>query len=213
MPTPDTPAPEISEGVYWIPEELRDAYHLSLGRFIDAFGSAEATLAAALHQFLTYRLGRGDEQAWNLSRAILGSKRTAEMKETITRLLRLTETDESAQKAAANALNQLSEIQHVRDRIAHNGAGMEFYQGAWMIGSSNHNQVRERRQIEQIRLTIEDMDNMTEDLWAIMGLARIILLPFLHPLEESWEQDVLPPWRYKPSALKRHRHNTQPKRK
>ena len=212
MPTPSTPAPDVEEGVYWIPEELRDAYHLSLGRFIDAFGFTEATLAAALQQFMTYRLGSGGKMARDISRAIIGSKRTKELSEIITRVLRAIQTRTQDQELAARALKQLSEIQHVRDRIAHNGAGMEFYGGAWMIRNSNHNQVREESQIEQLRLTIEDMDNMTEDLWQIQGVFRFIMLPHLTNADGSPLTGELPPWRHKPSALKRHRRSSPPMR-
>jgi hypothetical protein len=213
MPTPSTPAPVVEEGIYWIPEELRDAYHLSLGRFIDAFGLTEATLAAALHQFMSYRLGKGDNLARHISRAILGSKRVKELSEIIKRVLHVIGSDEDDREIAREALNQLSHIQHVRDRIAHNGAGMEFYGGAWMIRNSNHNQVRDEDQIEQLRLTIEDMDNMTEDLWQIQGVFRLIMLPHLKSPDGTKLTGELPPWQYKPSALKRHRRSSPSKRK
>lgn len=207
MPTPKTPAPNLEEGFYFVPDELRDAYHLSLGRFIDAFGRTETGLAVALDRFVTNWLGDGGNQAHAISRAILGSQRTKEMSETIKRILRVTNADKEDQVLAADALRQLAEIQHVRDRIAHQSAGMEFFNGAWHVRNSNHNQVKEESQIEQLRLTIEDMDNMTEDLWQIQGTIRFILLPSLRSMDNKGSTDALPTWHHKPSALKRQRHS------
>jgi hypothetical protein len=209
MPTPNTPPPDLNNalGAYWVSDELQDAYFLALGRFIDSYGRTESVLALYLSRFVARAFGDDSNEGLTLTRVLLGSQRTKELSDTLKRLLRVTGAAEERQETLAKALSHLGEIQMLRDRIVHQSASPEFHEGKWAVRNSNHNQIRENSQLEELYFTIEDMDDMSADLWLLQVKVRMALFPELviTPEPNTLMKYAQQPWRYKPSRLKRRR--------
>lgn len=212
MPTPKIPPPDLTDelAAFRASDEFYDAYFLALGKFIDAYGQCESILSYYLARYVAGM--RFDEQVGEqlmLTRALLGSQRTKELSETIKRVLRLKRVPAAHQACAAAALAHLGHIQYLRDRIVHQSAKPEFHDGRWAVRNTNQNQVREASQIEEIYFTIEDLDDMSEDLWYVIAIVRSAMFPDVITMAgrsgDLIDQNEFPPFLYKPSRLKRRR--------
>lgn len=214
MPTPNTPPPDPEDDLapHFPSDELRQAYYLALGKFVDAFGRAETSLAYMLARFSARAFREDTTQGRLLAQALVGPRRTSDLTDILKEVMRMAGSDEKYQKEAEVALNHLGEIRHLRDKIVHNSATLEFFDGAWSAMSSNRFQVRKSAQTEEVYFTIDDLDNMTDDLGSLIMRVRNALFTTLRAEVEktkAWT-DAQKPWRYKPSGLKRRGPKHQP---
>ncbi|MDP9415511.1 MAG: hypothetical protein M3Q08_15815 [Pseudomonadota bacterium] len=202
MPTPDLPPPDPDNELapYWESDELRIAYQLALGQFVDAYGRTENALSHYLSRFVAGCFGSHTEQGLALAKAIIGSQRIGQLSETMKRTMRVAKHDAGYQDELAKTLDHLGAIHSIRDRIVHQGAMPEFYEGKWRVRNTNVSQIREAHQEEEIFFTIEDLESMTADLALVQLKIRIALFR-RHPGDLAMLQALQQPWRYKPSEL------------
>jgi hypothetical protein len=216
MPTPSIlpPDPEDELAAYWITDELQDAYYLALGRFIDAYGRTESTLAHYLTRFAAREFGDDSERGRALARSLLGALRTEGLKDTMTKAAATAGIEQRFQEELSGALAHLGEIRFLRDRIVHAGALPEFHDGKWTVRTTNHNQVRVEAQIVEIHFTIEDLDAATTDLESIAIRIRHALFTTLRKIGEATRayRRAHEPWQYRPSGLKKRSPNATPRK-
>lgn len=217
MPTPDIPPPDLDSefAPYWPSDEIRDAYFLALGAFVNTYGTTEGAMSQIISRFVATRLGDGTDGAIKFSRGLLGSPRGGELSKTIKRVMRVADCDEPSTKLTDHALTQFSEIHGMRDRLVHYGASPEYFEGKWKVRNTNEAQIRESSQLEETWFSIEDLEHMTEDLWFIQTLLRASMLNLFGTMKGFGLADLLKhAWRYKPSGLIRRgqKSGTQPQK-
>jgi hypothetical protein len=171
-------------------------YFAALGKFMFLFARAESSALVVLRQIAERHLGVRGQQKTRTLQALIGQMRLATTKDALKRLLRVNEEAAAAQTEVARVFAQLSEIQFMRDLIAHEGANpVREEPENWKIWVSTMHSAREAGQVEHISFTVEDLDRMSDDLFAIPDLLARCLLP-------AWTPPLKPsPWRYRPDRL------------
>ena len=129
-----------------------DRYHLALGRFIDAFATAEHNLKFAL--------GSVANVPRDTAQAIFSGVRVKQAIDFINRIFESRKTPIPLD--LRNALGHMSAILSARDDIVHYGASVD---GNEFITTNSPHTIP--RQARTKRRDIEDLDAMTEDLLTI----------------------------------------------
>jgi HEAT repeat protein len=164
-----------------------DKYHLALGRFVDAFATAEHNLKFALAS--TAEVSREAAQA------LFSNTRVDAAIELIKRLHEANSND--LHKEVIRALSQMKAILTVRNVIMHYGASLEGSQ----FTTTNSAHVLPK-QAKTTRHELIDLENMTADL-LVLGYRFVWMTVYKLPnaLPEAVQQldeAASAPMRYKP---------------
>ncbi len=215
MPTPNLPPPDRPDSY---PVALTTAYFAALGEFIHEFGKTENELAFLLIRYATghitdsynvdpHKVMSRTTGSWDVCRGLIGSQRAAGLADLIKVMARIGNADEDSQANLEAALAHFAEIRFVRDRITHNGAAPQHFQGEWRLATSNRQQVREAEKGNTIRFRIEDIEAATADLQSIrLRVSAELVTEHTGARRLAEEFNAYAPWRYKPSELIREGH-------
>jgi hypothetical protein len=201
-----------------VPESIQEEYYEVLGEFMDMFATIEDGMNFILLDFLSRRLRWvGQEDDDRLLRAVLGGMRVAAMRDTLKRVLRVSDATEATREEVDKVLSHLGDIHWFRDRIAHCSADIEWHEGVWRYSFTNRYTVRELDQLDVIGFDLKHLRRMTYDLETIiLRLLKVFNPEFLERANIEWRKDrpedqsefpseakLRRPWRYKPSELRK----------
>jgi hypothetical protein len=200
--------PEEVDELHKVPPECWDAYYYVLGKFMHEFARTETSINAIILCFVNNNMKSRSAENLEILQALIGEMRMAPLIQTLKRLLRVVEFPEERQKKVSRILDHLSEIQFMRDRLAHHGATAIIEMGdkdGW-FQTTNSSAVRGRDKSEHISFRIETIREMTSDLEAIPArIGRIVNERMYkdYPTSEEHKRLQVAPltWRYKPSQL------------
>lgn len=229
----------------YIPDWLWAEYFSALGRLMHSFARVEDNLNLTLalmaeelvfppkyymppiaesERLTAQAMLKGQREA-SLSiqrravlQAIVAGQRVAPLRDTIKRLLRVIGAEDSMRIEVDRILAHLSEIQFMRDRLAHNAAVPDMRNKEGWFGTSNQHTVRENEQWEIIYFKPAMLSDMARDLDVMPDLLYDCLHPEEHKLlmadphynklmssseMQTFLADRNGPWHYKPSQLRR----------
>jgi hypothetical protein len=214
-----------------LPVGVWPSYFSALGRFFHAYARAETSMNSTISNFVDERIGpTQDVRDHVVITALLGGARLAGSRDTLKRLLRVTQAPDETHQEVHRIFLQLGEISFFRDRIAHNGASpTNFFEPGTWYSIDNFSNSREFEQLETLYFTPEMLMDMAYDLFRIPSMlsfalserARAFTLrqadaPEVSPTRKGAREHLAQlrePWRYKPSQLKRtgpkHDHRSQ----
>jgi hypothetical protein len=169
-----------------------DKYYLSLGKFVDRFASAEDSLFVSLQ--ITMKLDS------KVGAAVFSGTRVKGAMAFIKRIHEARGSEVSQRLAAAFA--QLSAILALRDDILHYGVRGESDQ----LRITNAIRAHAERSVKDVPVSVEMLDNMSEDLNTINTVLLLYCAEFANPdlLENSKGENLdrliaisQRPWLYK----------------
>lgn len=147
-------------------------------------------------------------------RAVLGSMRIKQLKDTFGRLLVVTNAPVESTKEVERIFAHLSEVQSLRDRLAHNGATPDMRnKEGWFYTSDHHTQNLEEKW-SIVYFKASTLLDMARDLNVIPGLLFDLFNPEIRaavdrepsmqsPEMLAYQADVRGPFKFKPSHLRR----------
>jgi hypothetical protein len=186
------------------------AFHLSFGRFMHSFASAESSLNVIVSNFVQSQIGSKQQKEFEIIRLLTGEMRVKPIREMLLRLLAITEAENAKIEQITQVLDHLSAIQFLRDRLMHNAAkpiGPDTGEKGW-FETTNITTVRERRGLGYIAFTLEMLDSATFDLCCIPTILGRMITPecFANVPGADEDQKILDglpgTWQYKPSLLR-----------
>lgn len=202
-----------------VPTALWTSYYDALGRFMHEFAALENGLNTSLLVYLTKRLKVMDTQGnRDVLVAMLGGMRVTALRDTVKRLLRVTDAEDEVVKEIDSLFEQLGEIRYIRDRLAHNGALPDKRDKEGWFYTSNNITIRDPGDADAVYFKPEHLLDMASDL---SRLNRRFDAVFTFPgsLEalraqyagikdgdqhfQNYLKELYAPWLYSPSKLKR----------
>lgn len=183
-----------------LPETVADKYYPILGRFMHTFSAVETELHSLLYKYISHYLPWTHRESPAVIRALLGEMRMNALRDNLKRILRVVQATKQLKHALEHCLNQIGEIQSLRDLLAHKPALFDRLrtEEEW-LGVSNTVTANEFEKIGVVYFQLETLTNMTTDLHAVHTFIYKVL-GNTHP--ESYKGSALPAWRYKPSQLR-----------
>jgi hypothetical protein len=138
------------------------------------------------------------------------------LKDTIKRLLRVTNAEAERKSFVDRLFSHLGELQFFRDRLAHFLTVMSDYDPECWV-NMNFTGIREREKMEDIHFNLFALHAATSDLRTI----RVLVGPIFNYRLEGEDETLpeIPEWMFKPSMLvrdqpvKRQKRRTKSKRK
>jgi len=176
-------------------------YHFRYGAFQMAFTRAELRLGGFIADLTSDALRpqpvANIEASYILASAFTGM-RAAPLRDSLKRLLRNLRKPEQLQDDVGEILNQMGNIQYVRDLLTHRHV-FPFEDGFYI---DSMQAAREPDKEEVIYFTLGLLDDMTADLLRIPYRLFALLHPE-HELSQEVVQDLAMPWRYRQNELRR----------
>ncbi|MYM23723.1 hypothetical protein GTP46_13805 [Duganella sp. FT135W] len=158
----------------YIPQQIWDEYYFALGKFMHCYGRAEGSLSATIRVFVGDRVTPRHPDGYFVVDAVLSSFRLSAAQDTIKRLLRVTKARSEVQEAAQQILSKFSEIQFLRDKIAHYGATPDMRnKDRWF--STGTTMVNEYDKMELIYFKPQMLLDMADDLHLIPDLLNYVI--------------------------------------
>ncbi|MFC4290976.1 hypothetical protein ACFOWX_00920 [Sphingorhabdus arenilitoris] len=207
MTNPKYPPPKDSSD--W-PEALIQDYHTIFGEFLQTYATVESGLLFLIDRYAGGLLaddinsGTPPSEVWgrtkvqmDIVRALVGSKRSDQISETIKLLFRVAKRSNDDQEFVNDALSQFSHIRFMRDRLVHSGS-TPFYDNGWFFHTANSLEVKERVKARDYVFKLHDLKNMTTDLISIrlrLAAATVNDNPGIVALAK--EHNAFQPWLYK----------------
>lgn len=172
------------------PEQLRDAYHLALGRFLDTYSQIEATMHELLWHYA--KTSRPIAQA-----VFSGLKIDAEMG-LITRLTEVRRVSKTAKADLAYVFAQLGQLNSARNDILHYGSHPHI-SGERMV--SNFLLALDKKRLREFPISAEKLMAMNGDCIKILVHLRHNHLDRKKPLSDEtadlYRYFLQEPWSYK----------------
>lgn len=205
-------------------EQEWQEYYAALGQFMFEFATAEEEISRRLADFVIFKLlglGNGESlRKQEIVRALMVGMRINSMKDTLKRLLRITDADDKRTAEVSSILTHLSDITALRDQLAHH-ASYPTMKPDGSFQTTNQSTSKEPMRIEWIEFTPAVLLDAAEDLHRIPYMLSFSISPDgeaekrrLSESSELWRQEIeklAQPWRYKPAGLTRtgpkHDHN------
>lgn len=175
---------------------LPERFFSALGHLQYAYTSLEVQMACTVSQFIT--MGYDSAAHFPLIdkvNAVLGGMRMNDVKDTIKRLLRVSEAPHELLDYVSAIFAHLSDIQYFRNRLTHYHTHAWFRKKGTFL-NTDLEIVRERGKEVTFTFTYDALEAARHDLHAISDLMGQLFDPEL----ESFAL-VLPTWQYKPSML------------
>lgn len=194
------------------PKQKEAEYLHALGRFMHNFALLEVCINDII---VTLFMDEFDTQhrKIELTKAAMGGFRFSVARDTLKRLLRITNADEATRSEVDRVLSHVGEIHFLRDRLAHNAAGPTKLDGLWWFGCTNRVNIRELKDLEILYFTVEMLNDAADDLSlaeqcitnATDAIQKVIekMAVAADPSFQPPSTEQPPPWRYKPSLLRR----------
>lgn len=177
---------------------LPEKFFKALGHLQYAFTGLEVQMACIVSQYITVGYDSGIHwPMMNKVDAVLGGMRMDNAKDTINRLLRVSDTPDEVRDFVASIFKQIGEIQYLRNRLTHYHTAAVFRKRGQFI-NTDAEVAREQSKALFLTFSYDALDAARHDLHAIGGL----LDRLFDPDEESVTLQ-LPAWQYKPSMLTR----------
>lgn len=190
-------------------EKIEDEYYLALGKFVDAFASAEKWIHLAFFKFSKMKL--------DMVMAIKGGMRVSDLAPLTRRVLVINKFPKKTQREVDNCLNQFNLISTFRDRVLHRGASIT---DDGKYESTNFATMKSYDLLEQVNFDVNTIRDATADLLRIgVRIAqtsypdlksadprvhmRYVHLPWLYKSVELKTPNRLPP--AKPRTPSRHK--------
>ena len=161
-------------------------YYVHFGRFINQFARTEL----AAHLFFRTQTGMSDEMA----RAISGGNRMKDIISLTKRLLLAKKIPASEFLELEHLFTQVGVIALLRDVLVHRAPSLEGDE----IMTTNHATAKSLESVEVLRVNLRDIQNATEDLYAIFFRLSDLARPEIEIMElEGVREHAAAPWRYK----------------
>lgn len=177
---------------------LPEKYFTALGHLQYAYTSLEVQLASITSSYIT--LGYDPSIHFPMMdkvNAVLGGARMDASKDTIKRLLRVSEAPKEVLEFVTDLFKQIGEIQFFRNRLTHYYTGVRFRKRGTFI-NTDMDIAREEAKAITFTFTYEALEAARHDLHAIISVLDNLFDPDLDRFDL-----VLPAWQYKPSMLTR----------
>jgi hypothetical protein len=178
-------------------EEATQHFFRLLGELHHSYTALEHELTCLVYVAVTRLESRDDAVV-----AMLGGQRMSPLKDTIKRLLRVTNADADRVTYVDRLFSHLGELQFFRDRLTHYLTVMsEDNPECWII--MNFTGIKEREKMEDIHFNLFALHAAAFDLRAM----RLLVGPvFEYRLSKTVEPlPALPTWKFEPSMLIRNR--------
>lgn len=177
-------------------EQASQIFTMLVGELHLSYTALEHELSCLVFVVVTH----ASQQSTDVILALLGSNRMTVLKETIKRLLRATEANQTRTSFVKKLFDQLGEIQFLRDRVAHYITVMSDYNPECWI-NMNFTGIRERDKIQDLHFNLFALKAASLDLQVMRPLVAGM---FNHYVEQgSSKTPKIPTWQYKPSMLVR----------
>jgi len=178
---------------------LPEKFFLALGHLQYAYTSLEVNLTCQVRSLVLVPPYDDPDHRFLYERvsAILGGMRMAVLKDTIKRLLRVTEAPTELTDYVNVIFAQLSEIQYLRNRLTHYNTGRWFSRRGHFT-NTDIEVARETPKAVTIKFTYDALDAARHDLHAIAYYMEQAI-----PNEDHGMILDDPAWQYKPSMLVR----------
>lgn len=177
------------------PEQAHDHFLRLLGRLHHAYTAVEHELGIAVYVAVT-RLGERDD----VIVAMLGEQRVSPLKDTVKRLLRVTDANLARMDYVNRIFHHLGEIQFFRNRLTHYLTVMSDYDPECWV-NMNFIGIKERVKMEDIHFNLYALYAAAVDLEDMRSLIGEI---FNYRVEgRSTDLPDVPTWEYNPSMLVR----------
>lgn len=182
-------------------------YHVRLGAFMHAFTKAELYITQQIADLtvlaLRPRAVPDIDANYVLAASYIGL-RAKPGREALKRLLRNLRKPKATLDAVNGPLNQLGEIQSLRDALTHRPVHT-YWDGLYVDHTLT---AREAKQEEALFFTVQLLDDATADMLRIPRMLYYLVRELEYPA--AHRAALTAPWRYKPSALIR-RGRTRPR--
>lgn len=194
-----------------------DDYFYYLGAFMHEFSRMENDVNAILSEYIAEQLSVGakDTRQKDILKAATGGMRFANLRDTLKRVMRAAGANQDQMDGVSDVLSHLGDIQHVRDKLAHNGATLATNSDAnTVVETDNVFTANERDKREVVQFPISVLSDLAHDsdigpvcLYAKLAPsgAEAIKDAMAQPHYEPFLRGEPPAWRYKPSSLTRRR--------
>jgi len=175
---------------------LPEKFFTALGHLHYAFTSLEVQMASVVNQYIT--VGYDSSVHWPMQdkvSAILGGLRMETAKDTINRLLRVSEAPQEVQDFVKRIFQQIGEIQYFRNRLAH------YHTGRWLrkpgqFVNTDMEVAREKTKTVTFSFSYDALEAARHDLHLISRL-----IDDLFDFEvESFDLQI-PAWQFKSTML------------
>ena len=195
--------PNAGYNFLWsVPEAMMEDHYSALGKFFWHFGRLEQILKQEVYMMVFGSL-KHEPGSYAIARSVVKLATVGPAMGALKHILKVIETPPDVRDEVERILKQVTEIQYLRDRLAHNFSRVDVSNREGWFCVNNQITAKDSEQLEAVYFKTETLNNMVHDLSAMPLLLSLALRPEDYEPDAFTQNGLSRTWRYKPSQLKK----------